>query len=254
MPSIYEMMDSVRTRLGDPRAQSPGDAQLLQQVCSQTRTILRSKRNSGNPWNYADTLIQTQPNVSTYSINVPDFGTPLSVTTKDDFNNPAFVVRRIPFYTSQDLFFSYGLPANAGVWTSWWNGYDPNHAALRCAITWRSNVPTIEFLPVGIQSATYVLRYLQSASGVGQMALTTEPVPSEDCDLIEVRSAQSLLGLTEWYAPDTKDGRAANAEKRKDLFITLNHDEQLAFEQFNAANLNGSGPATHQRWMGCLDG
>lgn len=248
------MCDAVRVRLGDPCAQSPGDAQLLQQVCTQTRTILRSKRNSGNPWNYADTTIQTQPNVSTYAINVPDFGTPLAVLTKDDFNNPAFVVRRIPFYTSQDLFFSYDLPANAGVWTPWWNGYDPNHAALRCAITWRNNVPTIEFLPVGNQAATYVVRYLQSASGVDQMALTAEPVPAEDCDLIEVRAAQSLLGLTEWTDASTKEGRERNAEKRKDLFVTLAHDEQLAFEQFNAANLLGSGPQVHQRWTGCLDG
>ena len=248
------MCDAVRTRLGDPRAQAPGDAQLLQQVCSQTRTILRAKRNSSNPWNFADTAVTTQPNVASYIIGAADFGTPLAVITKDDFNNPAFVVRRIPFYTSQDIFYSYGLPANAGVWTSWWNGYDPNHAALRCAITWQANQPTIEFLPVGNQSATYVIRYLQSASGVNQLALTQEPVVAEDCDVIELRAAMGLLGLSEWYDPMAQGGRAANAEKRKDLFVTLGRDAQLAYEQFNASNLLSSGPQVKPRWMGSIVG
>ena len=242
-------MDNVRTRLGDGlRAQAPGDAQLLQQVCSQTRTLLRAKRNVGNPWDFADTSIVVTPQVSTYSIGVPDFGIPLAVITVNDFANANFVVRRIPFYTSQDLPYDWGLPENAGFWPAFGSPYDTNHTALRCAITWRANIPTIEFQPIPVYAGTYLIRYLQSASGVDQMAVTQEPVPAEDCDLIEIRSAQSLLALAEWYDPMAQGGRAANAEKRKDLFVTLANDQQLAKQQFDLANRITTGPQVHTRY------
>ncbi len=250
MPSIYDLMSNVLLRLGDPRSSAPGDAQLLQHVSSQTRTILRSKRNSGNPWNYADTDVITVPNEALCRINALDFGTPLACLTVNDMQNPNFVVRRIPFFLPADIStMEYGLPENAGQWIGYYSPSDPNHAALRCSFTWRSNVPYVEFLPVGYQQATYRIRYLQSASGVDSMALTQEPVTPEDSDIIEIRAAKSLLPLTQWEG----NNPAANATKRKELFVSLSGDEALAFEQFNAANLVTSGPSTHPRWYGAVD-
>jgi hypothetical protein len=240
------MMSNVLLRLGDPRAQSVGDAQLLQQVCSQTRTVLRAKRNSGNPWNFADTDVVTVPNETLYQITAPDFGTPLSVLTKNDYANPNFIVRRIPFYLAQDLnTVEYDLPQNAGIWYGGYlfSAFDPNHVALRCSFTWRNNVPYIEFIPFGNQQATYTIRYLQSASGVNQMALAQEPVPAEDADLIEIRAAKSLLPLAQWEG----NNEAVNTVKRTQLYQSLADDERLAKEQFDAANLVVEGPSTRVR-------
>lgn len=246
-------MSNVLVRLGDPRAQAPGEFQLLHQVSSQTRTVLRAKRNSGNPWNFADTQVETQPDESLYQITATDCGLPLAVLTVDDYNNMAFVCRRIPMYIAADFHtLDYGLPSGAG---SWWAGStlsagDPNHAATRCNITWRDNVPYIEFIPVGNQSATYVIRYLQSADGVVNMALATNPVPAEDADLIEIRAAKSLLPLTQWEG----NNEAANTAMQNKLRISLTDDERLAFEQFNAANMVTSGPSVKPRWSGSVVG
>lgn len=241
-------MSNVLVRLGDPRSEAPSEFPLLHQTCSQTRTVLRAKRNSGNPWNFADTQVVTSPDESTYQIGVNDFGTPLAVLTFNDFANQNFTVRRIPFYLAADIAsVEYGLPANAGQWANWYSN-DPNHAALRCNITWRNNLPYIEFLPVGTQQATYTIRYLQNASGVQAMSLTTEPVPAEDADLIEIRTARSLLPLTQWEGND----EAANQAKRNNLAVSLSADEELALEQFNASNLVVNGPSVTQRWNPCV--
>lgn len=212
---------------------------------------MRAKRNSGNPWNYADVSVVTQPNEPLYQINALDFGTPLAVITSNDFQNPNFVVRRIPFYLAADIATTeYGLPENAGQTFPYYSPYDPNHVALRCNITWRDNNPFIEFIPTGNQQATYVIRYLQSASGVDQMALSQTAVPAEDSDLIILRAAKSLLPHAEWDAGTA----VSNAAKRKDLFTTLSGDEQLAREQFDANNLVVGGPRVSVRWQGALSG
>lgn len=242
-------MNNVLLRLDDPRAQHPSAFPLLHQVCSQTRTVLRAKRNSGNPWNWADTNIETSPEEGLYQITAPDFGTPLAVLTSNDYADTNFVVRRIPFYLSADLFADYSLPQNAGMYTGgFWN--DINHVAERCCITWRDNVPYIQFIPVGNSQATYTIRYLKSASGVVDMSLATSPVPAEDADLIEIRAAKSLLPVTQWEGKDD----VANQAKRINLFNSLRDDERLAFEQFNAANLVTGGIGIKNRWSGSVVG
>lgn len=247
MPSIYECMSAVLVALGDPRANCPNEFQLLQQVCVQTRTVLRAKRNSGNPWNFADTNIETQPDESLYQITALNFGTPLAVVTFNDFQDPNFVVRRIPFYTAADFStMEYGLPQNAttGWGATFLSASDPNHSALRCNITWRNNVPYIEFLPVGNQQATYTIRYLQNANGVDSAALSESPVPAEDSDLIILRAAKSLLPLAQWEG----NNDVKNQAMRVNLGVSLAADERLAWEQFNASNLVVGGPQVKPRW------
>ena len=242
------MMDAVLLRLGDPRSNCPGDAQLLQQVCSQTRTLLRSKRNVGVAWNFADTTVSTKPGESLYALNVTDFGTPLAVLTVNDFQLPNFVVRRIRIFNPADTFFDYNLPENAGYFIGAWNFYDPNHVAVRATFTWRNNVPYIELLPTGNQQATYSIRYLQSANNVQIAALASMPLQAEDCDLVEVRAAKSLLAVTSWEGLDD----AANERKRKNLMVTLSNDEQLAREQFDIAQRITRAPSTSVRWNPCV--
>lgn len=249
MASIYEMTNSVRTRLGDPRAGRPGEFQLLQQVCTHTRTLFRHKRNTSNPWNFNDLVLSVTPNQTTYQITVADFGTPLAVLSFSTL--PTWIPRLIPFFTPQNMPFDWGLPNNIAA--NWWLPPDGSQCtALRCAFYWRDNNAYIEFEPVPKLQAQYKIRYLQNIAGqVGQMALTQEPLLSEDCDLVEVRSALSLLPLTEWNSPDKPADRAYNAERRRDLAASLSAEERELTRQFEAAQLITTGPRMSWRWSSC---
>ncbi len=240
-------MDNVALRLGSPRSNRPGYYQLLNQICTQTRTILRHYRNTSNPWNFNDLTVSVIGNQGTYQINATDFGTPLAVLTYDP-GNPSWIARLIPFYQPQNMPFDWGFPQNAA--TSW--GFVPydgsNCTAQRCAFYWRDNTAFIEFQPIPQGQAQYRVRYLQSvANMVGDMALAQSPLQNEDCDLVEVRAALALLAITEWNAPD-KEGRAYNAERRRDLAQTLAAEEAELRRQFEIAALITTGPRMTNRW------
>lgn len=237
-------MDNVVLRLGSPRSQTPSQHNLLQQVTTHVGTLLRQKRNVGVAWNYADTTVTVQPQETTYQLNVSDFGTPLAVLTVNDFQDPNFVVRRIPIFNPADTYFDYNLPENAGAWVNSLSAFDPNHCALRCTFTWRNNIPYIQLIPAGNQQATYAIRYLQSASGIQSAALTSLPLVGEDCDLVEIRAAMSLLPIATWEGLDER----ANAAKRKELFVSLSEDQRLAKEQFDIAQRITKAPSTSVRW------
>ena len=66
------------------------------------------------------------------------------------------------------------------------------------------------------------------------MALSTSPLPSEDDDLVELKAALSLIPITDWQSPETPEGVRYNAEKRRDLMVSLTRDAADAMELFNA--------------------
>ena len=250
MPTIEEMTSNVMLRLGDPRAQRPGLAQVLNQVMTQTRTVLRHKHNTGNTWNYNDTVIQVVPDQAVYQITASDFGTPLAVITYAP-NISTWVARLIPFFGPQNLPLDWGWPNQIAA--AAFIPFDgSNCTAQRCAFYWRSNQPYIEFVPTPLLSAQYQVKYLQNANNTYDDALTSSPEWTEDADLIEVRSAIALLPLTEWDSPDSKDGRSYNAERRQGLMLSLSAEERELTRQFEAAALNYSGPAMTRRWNPCV--
>lgn len=236
-------MANVVLRLGDPRANRPGLAQVLNQVCTQTRIVLRHYRNTSNPFNFNDLTVTVVPNLATYQINAADFGTPLAVLSYDP-TNPSWIARLIPFYQPQNMPYDWGLPQSAAYGFTPYDG--SNCTAMRCAFYWRDNNAYIEFQPTPVLSANYRVRYLQNAAGVGTDALTASPLVAEDCDLVEVRAALALLAITEWNAPD-KEGRAYNAERRRDLAQTLAGEEAELRRQFEAAALITTGPRMYNR-------
>lgn len=241
------IIDGVLLRLGMPRAQAPTREQALQQITTQIRTLLRSKQNVSNPWNYNETTVEITPGEAAYQVNAADFGTPLAVQTVPISEND--VVRLIPFYCPQNMNFSYGYSVNAGNWMLWPTGTGSNCNALRCAFYWRGANAYIEFLPIPqLTPASYLIKYLCSANSVGQEALTATPLADQDVDLIEIRAAKGLLSNTEWESNITKDGRQINAEKRKDLMVTLSGDEALVAQQFDIANRITTGPRLALRW------
>lgn len=248
--TINDTIDGVLVRLGGPRAQTPNEDQLLRAVCTQIRTLLRAKANVSNPWNFGETFVEITPGEDTYQITEANFGTPLVVTTVPQNDNQ--IIRIIPFYCPQNLNFSWGYPVNAGYWAASLYIDGSNCTAQRCAFFWQGSNAFIRFNPIPqLSPASYKVGYLYNANGVSTDALTTSPLQDQDIDLCEVRAAQSLLGLTQWSASDTKDGRSINAEKRKDLFVTLANDERLLKEQFDASNRITTGPKIVNRWNVC---
>lgn len=245
--SIEEMIENVRLRLGTPRAQAPDDQATLNAICSHVRTLLRHRRATGNPWNLNDLIVQVVPNNDTYAIVQPDFGQPLAVTTYD-LGNPVWIPRYVKIYEPQNLILD--IPSFPNSYASWaYFPYDgSNCTAQRCAFYWRDNVAFIQFWPLPQLNAQYKVRYLQGANQVNAMSLATSPLPEEDDDLVCTRAAVSLLAVADWMSPETPEGRSYNAEKRKDLGMTLANDEREFARQFEAAVRIVSGPRISQRW------
>lgn len=245
MATILELVDNVKVRLGDPRANRPNDYQVLHQVCTQVRTVLRHYRNTSNPWSFNDTVITVVPNETTYQITVANFGTPLAVLSYDP-TNPSWIPRLIPFVQPQNMNYDWGVAQNMA---SAFLPYDgSNCTAQRCAFYWKNNVPYIEFTPLPLSACEYKIRFLVSANGVSDMSLAQSPVQDEDCDLVEVRSALALLAVTEWDDTSTNQGRVLNAERRRDLSQTLQGEEQELRSQFETASLITTGPRIYDRW------
>lgn len=249
--NITQMMDNiVVNRLGGPRAQTPNNVQLLHQVCTQIRTLLRAKQNVSNPWNFGETFVEITPGEDTYQITDADFGTPLVVTTVPENTNQ--VVRLIPFYCPQNLDYSWGYSQSA---SGFWPSIDGSNCnAARCAIFWQNNLAYIRFNPIPeLSPASYKIQYLANANAIGLASLTATPLMDQDCDAVEIRAAESLLALTEWQSPETREGRDRNAEKRKDLIVTLTADEALVMQQFDIANRITTGPRISNRWSSCVE-
>lgn len=246
MASIYDMCSSTRLRLGDPRAQRPNDMQLLNAISTEIKILKRHQRNTSNVWNFNDLILNVSPNNPTYLINQADFGTPLSVITYAP-QLITWIPRLIPIYQPQNLVYGYNQPPNlAGFWN--WPNDGSNCTAERCAFYWRDNQAYIEILPTPQLGASYQIRYLQSANGVDQLSLSATPITNEDADLAETRAALALLAITEWMAGDSKEGRVVNAERRKDLFVTLSTTERELRRQFDAAQLMVEGDRLTMRY------
>lgn len=247
MATIDEMCENTRLRMGDPRAQAPNAQAVLNQVCSQVRNLKRFKRVTGNVWDFNDLIIQVQPNIDTYAIVQSDFGQALAVITHDP-TNPVWIPRLVKIYEPQNLILN--IPALPNSYAAWaYLPYDNSRCtAQRVAFYWRDNQPYIQLWPMPNLAAQYKVRYLQNAGAVAAMPLTQEPIPSEESDLVEIRSAISLLGMAEWRAPDSAEGRAVNAEKRKDLAMTLANDEREAARLFEALVRQPTGPRIYRRF------
>ena len=242
------MMDNVRLRLGDSRAQAPNDAQLLNQVCSQVRNLQRFKRVTGNPWNFNDLILETNANDSTYQIALTDFGYPLAVLTWAP-ELSTWTPRLIKIYEPQNLALDIPIRGNDQLASFSYLPWDGSNAtAQRCAFYWRNNVPFIEFWPAPTTSiANYKIRYIQNSDGLDTAALSESPLSNDESDLAEIRSAIALLPLTQWMA-DEGNGIAYNQMKRKELAISLSAEEREATRLFEAIARVTSGPVIRQRW------
>lgn len=221
--------------------------QALNALSTEIRTIKRHQRNTSNVWNMDDVIVTVGQGIGTYQITNPDFGTPLSVITWAP-TLQTWIPRLIPIYQPQNMPYGYNAPPNLAGWWNW-AGYDGSFCtADRCSFYWRDGVTYIEFLPIPQYQAQYKIRYLQSANGVNDLSLTASPISNEDADIAEVRTAIALLPLTEWMAGDDPAGRTVNAERRKDLAMSLSNTEHELRRQFEAAQLMVEGDRLTMRY------
>lgn len=238
--NLYDRIGNVRSRLRSPRANRPGDGDCLRSLCDHTKILRAKRKNTGLPWDLADKKINVVADKAKYQINDVRFGTPLAVLTIDD-SDPSHFQRLIPFFAPQNLAFQWGLPNDAGTFTYNWDS--SNHSAQRVAFYWSNGVPYLEFQPTPKASATYLLRYVIGNS-VDAMSLSDPLSLGEIGDtLAEIRTALSLLAFADYV-----DDRKENTERRKELGITLNWEEQLFDKQFTDDALIHTGSTIGSLW------
>lgn len=241
MPSVYDLMDGTRARLGRVRSQHPSEDDVLREVSSHLRNFLNLLNNTGLTWDYRTLTLTVDPEIDTYQIPDQSFGKAYAVLTRDDAN-PNHIVRKVAFFEPPNLNFDWGWPNNVGMYL--WNYYDGSlHTAVRCAFFWRDSLPYIQFKPIPQLSCDYDISF-SVGDWTRTMSLDSEPVLGQHHDLIQVRAARSLLSLSEWY-----DSEDMNDRKRKNLAMSLTADEQLYERQFLATALTkNAGSGITQRW------
>lgn len=226
MPSIRQMADNVRLRLGEPRSQRPSRRAVLQAVCTHVQSAIFNRLGAtGKPWTIEQVTLPVAANQGTYTLNVgTEFGRAVDVYTSDP-GNPSHIERSIPFWNLQDLQFNWGYPEN--IASSFLTPDGSPNTADRIAF-YRNSVGDISarILPMPQLAASYVVLFTVG-NFIETASLDSSPLLSEAHMLPEVRAALSLLPQTEWC-----DDKAENRAMRKDFGITLEAQNQIFTADF----------------------
>lgn len=220
------MMENVRAiHLGEPRAQRPSNYQVLKKLCIQIQRYVNRLSLSERAWAVAEVGLTVVAGQEDYSISATDFGRPVQVRTVWPAN-PSHIERDIDFYEIGDLNFNWPYPRNVGALL-----YGPDgspHTAQRMAFFRRSGLDQayIRVQPIPQLTATYQILY-QIGNYADGAALATVPVLPQHHALIEVRTAISLLPITEW----TGEAKADDAMKQQ-LAMQLKNDEASLSQDF----------------------
>lgn len=241
MPNLYDRIGAVRDRLRHPRANRPGDGDCLRSLCDHIKILRAKRRNTGNPWDFADKKINVQAGKVKYQISDTRVGVPFAVLTVDDANLNHYQ-QVIPFFCPQNLAFDYGLPTNIASGTVGFDG--SQHSATRVAFYWSNGVPYLEFQPTPMASCTYLCRFVVGDS-VDMSSLAESLSLGETGDaLAEVRAAISLLPFADYV-----DSEKENMAKRESLAKTLSWEQGLLDDQFTSDALVPVGSSVGHLWM-----
>lgn len=219
MASLTEMMERVRAvHLGEPRAQHPSTYQVLTKLSIQIQRYVNRLSLSERSWAVAEVSLTVAANQEDYPISAADFGRPIQVRTVWS-SNPSHIEQDIMFFELGDINFNWPYPKNLGALI--YNADGSPHTAQRMAFFRKSGVDQIyvRVQPIPQRTATYQILY-QIGNYADGAALATVPVLSQHHALIEVRTALSLLPITDWTG-DVK----ADVVMREQLAIQLKSDE-----------------------------
>jgi hypothetical protein len=217
--NLRQMLSNVRTRCGDPRAQKPGDRALLLLLSTQIQTFVNETSLTGRPWAVDELSLVVSANTEDYPLPIDShFGKPIMVRTVYP-SNPGLIERDVDFIDLGEFNHDWPFPKDAGV--GWSVDGSPNTAG-RLAFFRKSGTDQIwvRVLPIPQQSAEYQVLYQVGVYGE-TVPLDETPLLPEHHGLIEVRAAIAALPHCEW-----SDDQRANTERRKELAMTLDVDQQ----------------------------
>lgn len=219
MAAISDMAQSVRLRLGEPRANRPSPRAVLQAVVTKIQSKIDELGNSGQPWAVDELTLNVVGNQSDYLIPAtPYFGKVMQVVTYYPANL-SIPVRYVHFTQLNDMDYDWGLPPNIASYM--YTDGSPN-TAQRIAFYRKAGEDNIwcRVLPMPNLSAQYRVLY-----NVGMWAddqgLGTSPVLNQFHNLPEVQAALSLLPQTAWV-----DDEKLNTNRRREFRDALLYDER----------------------------
>lgn len=219
MATLADMAQSIRLRLGEPRANRPSPRAVLQAAVTKVQSKIDELGNSGQPWAVDELTLTVTSNTSDYLLPVtPYFGKVMQVVTYYPANL-SIPTRYVSFTQLNDMDHDWGLPVNVANYM--FTDGSPN-TAMRIAFYRKAGEDNIwcRVLPMPNLSAQYKIIY-----SVGQWAddagMAASPVLNQFHNLPEVQAALSLLPQTEWA-----DDQALNTSRRKEFRDALLYDER----------------------------
>lgn len=235
MPSLSQMAQNVRVRLGECRAQRPSKRAVLQAVVTHVQSsIFNRVKPLEKGWTVSEVILPVASGQDSYTLNVgSEFGMAEEVYTYDP-SNPSHIERSIPIWNRHDMHFNWGYPNN--IASSFLTPDGSPNTAARMAF-YRDDVGdvSVKVFPVPQLAAQYKVLY-SIGDFISTASLDSIPLLSEHHMLPEVRAAISLLPQTEW-----SDDKKENRETRKEYALSLKNDEALFVPEFENALRNQQG-------------
>lgn len=235
MPSLKQMSDNVRLRLGECRINRPSRRAVLQAVVTHVQNTLFNRISPlEKGWAVGEVGLPVAANQDTYTLNVgTEFGLAEEVYTADP-SNPSHIPRSIPIWNRHDMHFNWGYPNN--IASSFLTPDGSPNTATRMAF-YRDDVGdvSVKVFPPPQLAAQYVV-YYTIGDFISTAGFDSIPLLSEYHALCEIRAAQALLAQASW-SDDKKEDR----ESRKELGLSLKNEEAMFVPNFENAIRNQQG-------------
>lgn len=204
-----EQLQRIRDLLGRPQQQSPAPHDMLRQLISEMMMMVNETLDTGKAWATQTTQLNYTPAISTYDINVSDFGKPLYVVRLT--GNQYVPAIAVPFDDVNNQ--EYGAIWNIN-YTSWAGIFPYDQTPERMSF-YREGVMDavykVAIQPMPQTSCTYEITYLPGYIG-NDNALNSLVQMPEHAELIRLRAAIALLPYAKWG-----DDENVNMMRRKEL-------------------------------------
>lgn len=208
------MLDNIRIRCGQPRAQQPSDKLLLLLLSTEVQSYINEINLTERPWAVDEAELDVSSGIEDYTVPLnSSFGRPIQVRTLYP-DNPAHIERDVAFSDLGWINSDWDLPKNFGTGLSL-DG-SPN-TAVRLAFYRRAgqDVVYVRTIPIPQQAARYQVLYQIGEYG-SAVPFDETPLLPQHHALIELRTAISALPHCWW-----EDDRATNTDRRKELAMSF---------------------------------
>lgn len=235
MPSLSQMAQNVRVRLGECRINRPSKRAVLQAVVTHVQNSLFNRISpTEKGWAVGEVGLPVAAGQDVYTLNVgSEFGFAEEVYTTDP-SNPSHIPRSIPIWNRHDMHFNWGYPNN--IASSFLTPDGSPNTATRMAF-YRDDVGdvSVKVFPIPQLAAQYVV-YYTIGDFISTAGFDSIPLLSQYHALCEVQATMFLLPQAEW-----SDDKKENREMRKDFATSLQAEMGLLGPVFENAIRNQQG-------------